>query len=222
MRAGLIIGSTATIRQFLGPAGPLEALFEHPQEAPRAVVVFGHPHPLHGGTMHTKVVYRTAKTFLELGCAVLRFNFRGVGNSAGQWDEGHGERDDFQAGLDFAARSYPGIDLWAGGFSFGAWVALTCGAADPRVTRLLAIAPPVGRLEFGDAMTSGKPTHFIHGESDELIAVADLRALYARVSPPKTLTIVDDANHLFEGRVAEVGEAIRHTFAINPKQEEHA
>jgi len=71
-------------------------------------------------------------------------------------------------------------------------------------------------------MTSGKPTHFIHGESDELIAVADLRALYARVSPPKTLTIVDDANHLFEGRVAEVGEAIRHTFAINPKQEEHA
>ena len=99
----------ATIRQFTGPAGTIEALFEHPLESPRAVMVFGHPHPLHGGTMHTKVVYRAAKTLLDLGCAVLRFNFRGVGASEGQWDNGRGEQDDFLAGLDVAELGIEGV-----------------------------------------------------------------------------------------------------------------
>ena len=208
------------MRQFPGPAGSLEALFEAPEEHPRAVVVFGHPHPQHGGTMHTKVVYRAAKTLLEIGCAVLRFNFRGVGASAGQWDEGRGERDDFQAGLDHAAASYPGVDLWAAGFSFGAWIALTCGVRDPRVTLLLAIAPPTGRYDFADVAATTKPTHFVHGDRDELVPVTDMQEFYERVSPPKTLTVIDGANHLFEGRVPAVGEAIRNTFRV--QHEEHA
>jgi len=201
-------------RQLPGPAGPLEALFETPETRPRAVVVFGHPHPLHGGTMHTKVVYRAAKSFLEMGCAVLRFNFRGVGASAGQWDEGRGEREDFHAGLDYAAAAHPRVDLWSAGFSFGAWLAMTSGVRDRRVTQVLGIAPPTSRYDFDDVASSAKPTHFIHGALDELVPIGNLKAFYERVSAPKTLTIIDGASHLFEGRIPKVGEAIQHAFGV--------
>jgi len=207
------------IRQFPGPVGTLEALFEHPTDSPRAVMIFGHPHPLHGGTMHTKVVYRAAKTLLELRCAVLRFNFRGVGASDGQWDGGLGEQDDFVAGIELAAATYPGVDLWAGGFSFGAWIALCRGVADPRITTLLAIAPPVGRYDFTDVAKSQKPMHFIHGELDELIPVAQMRAQYQEISEPRTLAVIDGANHLFDGKVAEVGDVIRTRFEV-PAEEQ--
>src|SRR6187200_2434564 len=118
------------VREIPGAVGPLEALINSPSSAPRAVVVFGHPLPIEGGTMHTKVVFQSAKALARIGCAVLRFNFRGVGRSAGEWDEGRGERDDFQAAIDYAAKQYPGVDLWAAGFSFGAHIAMTIGAED--------------------------------------------------------------------------------------------
>lgn len=172
--------------------------------------------------MHTKVVYRAAETFLALDCAVLRFNFRGVGASAGHWDEGRGEREDFEAGLDFVAAAHPGVDVWAAGFSFGAGIALNSGVRDGRVTQLLAIAPPIGRYDFPDVAASTKPTHFIHGERDELIPVAQLREFYAHVRPPKTLTVIDGASHLFEGRVPEVGEAIWKTFGVHEREKEQA
>ena len=208
----LASGTHRTVREFDGPAGRLEALFDRPSGHVRAGVVVGHPHPLHGGTMHTKVVYRTAKSFLRLGCAVLRFNFRGVGTSEGQWDEGRGERADFEAGLDFVADACPGAELWAAGFSLGAWIALTAGVTDPRVTRLLAIAPPVGRRDFEGVRASGKPMYFIHGTEDELIPIALLREFYEQVNPPKTLTVIDGANHLFDGWVPAVGTAIERGF----------
>ncbi|MEE2638540.1 MAG: alpha/beta hydrolase [Acidobacteriota bacterium] len=209
----------AAVRQFDGPAGTLEALFEHPDDPPRAVVVFGHPHPQHGGTMHTKVVHRAAKTYLAIGCAVLRFNFRGVGTSAGHWDEGRGERDDFLAALDFAAATYPGVDIWSAGFSFGAWLALTSGVLDPRVTQVLGIAPPTERYDFSHVTTSDKPKHFIHGERDELVPIAALQAFFDRIREPKTLTVINSANHLFDGRVEEVGAAIRNRFTGNGTDE---
>lgn len=165
--------------------------------------------------MHTKVVYRAAKTFLELGCAVLRFNFRGVGASDGQWDDGRGEQDDFVAAIDLAATTYPGVELWAGGFSFGAWMALCAGIADARITTLLAIAPPVGRYDFTQVAASGKPMHFIHGEQDELVPLAQMRAQYETISEPKTLTVISGANHLFDGQVGEVGDAIRAIFGVH-------
>src|SRR5687767_5046744 len=90
-------------REIAGPAGPLEVLIDVPAGAPRAAVVFAHPLPTHGGTMHTKVVFQSAKALTRIGCAVLRFNFRGVGRSAGAWDEGRGEKEDFRAALDFLA-----------------------------------------------------------------------------------------------------------------------
>lgn len=206
--------------QFSGQAGLLEALFEHPNQHPRAVVVFGHPHPQHGGNMHNKVVYRASKTFLELGCAVLRFNFRGVGKSNGQWDKGRGERNDFLSALDFAAITYPDTDMWSAGFSFGAWLALSCGVSDSRVSQVLAIAPPAGRYDLTEVLTSRKPTHFIHGERDETVPIGELRKFYEQVPTPKTLTAIDAANHLFENRVGEVAAAIWKTFGIIAEQGE--
>ena len=208
-----------------GPAGTLEALIDDPGAActtarprdaadgpgatpPTAAVVFCHPHPLHGGTMHTKVVYQAAKAFCRLGCAVLRFNFRGVGVSHGTFDEGVGEKDDFRASIDFMARRYPGAPIWAAGMSFGSWVAMTAGAEDDRVTTLVGMATPIGLYDFSAVRHSTKPKFFIHGEYDEICALRDVREFYGHASEPKDLVVIDTANHLFDGHVTEVSEAI--------------
>ena len=199
--------TTHTVREIQGPAGRLEALLDTPHGSPRAAVVVGHPHPQHGGTMHNKVVYRTSKALREAGCAVLRFNFRGVGTSVGEFDEGLGEADDFRAGLNFVAERYPNIPVWAAGFSFGAWVALTVGARDPRVTLLLGIAPPT-HYDLDAFRQSDKAKFLILGESDELVAVQDIWKLYGELKEPKELVVIDTADHLFSGKVSEVGDAI--------------
>ena len=100
-----------TVHDLAGPAGRLEALLEEPDRPPKAAVVFAHPLPTHGGTMHTKVVYQGAKALARIGCEVLRFNFRGVGRSAGEWDKGQGELDDFRAAVDFMAARHPGLEI---------------------------------------------------------------------------------------------------------------
>ena len=130
--------------------------------------------------MHTKVVYQAAKALSRIGCAVLRFNFRGAGASAGSFTNGPGEMDDFRAALDFMHARYPGAPLWAAGMSFGAWVALTVGAEDPRVSTLIGIAPPLARYDFDAVAASPKPKFFIQGELDELCPLKDMREFYAR------------------------------------------
>jgi alpha/beta superfamily hydrolase len=197
------------VREIPGPLGPLEALLEEPAAAaPRAVVVFAHPLPTHGGTMHTKMCYQGGKGLVRAGCAVLRFNFRGVGRSAGSFDEGRGEQDDFRAAVDFVAARYPGIEIWAAGASFGSYVALAAGAADDRVCALIAVAPPVDRYDFAAVKQSAKPTFIVHGEEDELIPLKAVREFYAQLQEPKELVVIDRANHLFEGQTAEVGDAL--------------
>lgn len=196
------------VREIPGPSGPLETLIDKPARAPRAVVVFGHPLPIEGGTMHTKVVFQSAKALARIGCVVVRFNFRGVGRSAGTWDEGRGEMDDYRAALDFAAATYPGLEIWAAGFSFGSFIATSVGSADPRVCALIAIAPPVNKYEFADVLASTKPKFVVHGLEDELIPVRAVREFYAGLQEPKELVEIDRANHLFDGQAAEVGEAL--------------
>jgi alpha/beta superfamily hydrolase len=203
-----------------GPAGPLEALIDEPVYppasrdpgplVPRAAVVFAHPHPQQGGTMHTKAVFQGAKGLTRIGCAVLRFNFRGVGASAGTFDEGPGEQADYRAALDAAAARYPGAPIWAAGFSFGAWIALEVGAADPRVSVLIGIAPPVARAtySFERTLESTKPKFLIQGDLDEQCLLKDLWAFYAKLQDPKELVLIDGASHLFEGKTREVGEAL--------------
>ncbi len=196
------------VREIPGPAGPLEALLEEPKGEPRAAVVFAHPLPTEGGTMHTKMCFQGAKGLVRAGCAVLRFNFRGVGRSPGVFDRGRGEQDDFRAAVDFMAARYPGVEIWAAGASFGSYVALAAGAADDRVCALIAVAPPVDRYDFGAVKTAGKPTFIVHGEEDELIPVKHVREFYAQLPEPKELVVIDRANHLFEGQTGEVGDAL--------------
>ena len=199
------------VHEISGPAGRLEALLDEPSTGSgglRAGMVFAHPHPQYGGTMHTKVVYQAAKAFGRIGCAVLRFNFRGVGASAGRYDNGIGESGDFTAALDFMAQRYPGARLWAGGFSFGAWIALTVGAADERVTTLVGVAPPVASHDFHAVLHSPKPKFFIQGERDEICPLKSMQEFYGRCEEPKELVVIDASDHLFDGKTTEVGDAI--------------
>ena len=116
--------------------------------------------------------------------------------------------DDFRAGLDFVSDRYSGVETWAAGFSFGAWVALTVGAVDERVSLLIGIAPPTESYDFADVRRSQKPKFFIHGERDEVAPLKAMRGFYAHLVEPKELVVIDAADHLFDGKVGEVGDAI--------------
>ena len=219
------------IRHIEGPAGRLEALLDDPawnchigpvrsegaanppadaylDEPPRVAVVLAHPLPIGGGTMHNKVVYQIAKGFCRTGAAVLRFNFRGVGLSEGAFDEGPGEMADYRAALDFVAGRYPGVEIWAAGFSFGSWVAMSVGADDERVTALIGVAPPVDKYDFSAVINSAKPKFLIQGDRDELCPYQSAREFYARLSAPKEMVTIDGADHLFDGKSSEVAEAV--------------
>jgi alpha/beta superfamily hydrolase len=211
-------------REFAGPAGRLEALVDEPasdrgvneagfvetgqRTGIRAAVVFSHPHPLYGGTMHTKAVYQSAKALARIGCVVLRFNFRGVGRSEGTFDDGAGEMDDFRAALNLMHARYPQVPLWAAGMSFGSWIGLTVGASDSRVAALIGVAVPVSRYDYGAVLSSDKPKFFIHGERDEITPLKQMREFYARAAEPKELVVIDAADHLFDGKVGDVADAI--------------
>lgn len=199
---------TEFLREIPGPAGSLEARLDLPTGPPRAVAVCGHPHPLHGGTMHTKALYQTAKALTRAGVAALRFNFRGVGLSTGTFDAGPGEQDDFRAALAFAEGRFPALPVWAAGMSFGSWIAASVAATDPRVSLVLLVAPPVDRYDFTGLATAGKPVFIVHGEDDELIALKDVRRFYATLAEPKELATIEHANHLFEEKTTLVGDAV--------------
>jgi uncharacterized protein len=201
------------LREIAGPIGPLEALLDLPTGEPRAACVFAHPHPLHGGTMHTKAVYQAAKALARSGVAVLRFNFRGVGRSAGTHDGGPGEMDDYRAGLDFMAARYPGLPLWAAGFSFGSWIAWSVALDDVRVPLMLGIGLPVNRFDFSPVAPTTKAKFLIHGELDELIPLKDVRRFYSDLLEPKELVVIDGADHLFDGKTSLVGEAVEDLVA---------
>jgi len=187
------------LREITGPSGALEVKLELPA---------GDPHPQYGGTLQTKAVYETARALVRIGVAALRFNFRGTGGSAGTFDEGQGERDDYRAALDYAATRFPGLPIWAVGMSFGAWVASAVGAADPRVALIVAIAPAVDHYDYGALASAGKPVFVVHGEEDTIAPVRQIRRLYATMAEPKELVVIEGADHVFDGRTSIVGEAI--------------
>jgi len=163
--------------------------------------------------MHTKALYQAAKAPARIGVAALRFNFRGVGRSAGAFASGPGEKADFSAAISFVHDRFPDVPIWAAGMSFGSWVAMTVGAEDPRVSLLLGIAPPVDRYDFDVLRTCTLPKFIVHGESDELISIREIRKCYAQLPEPKELVTIEDANHLFEGKTSLVGEAVEDLLA---------
>lgn len=181
----------------------------YPESAPRAAAVVCHAHPLHGGIMHFKVIYRAAKALQEQGVAALRFNFRGVGRSEGAHDDGRGEQEDAGAALDDLARRFPGVPLLLGGFSFGAQVALRVAVADPRVAAAFALGYPLSMasdVSFLDGYT--RPRLFVHGENDAIGAVDRIRAWVDRLPEPKRLIVVPGVDHFFAGNLDAVQQAV--------------
>ncbi|HLW79689.1 MAG TPA: alpha/beta family hydrolase [Terriglobia bacterium] len=193
-----------------GPAGQLEALLERdPSRSPRRAALVCHPHPQFGGTMHNKVVFRAAKAMVEAGAAVLRFNFRGVGTSEGEYDGGVGERDDVRAALDALTSRFPAARLCLAGFSFGASVGLAAGAGDRRVEVLVGLGLPVASTDFGFLRQAAKPKLIVQGTEDEYGPRAAVEALFRSLPDPKRIHWVDGADHFFTGRLDEVQAAIR-------------
>ncbi len=200
-----------------GPSGPLEMLYRPPEggrasHAPAAAVVC-HPHPAHGGTMHNKVVYHAARGLLDAGLHVLRFNYRGVGLSAGAYDEGRGEKDDIRAAIDWLAEQHPGAPLLLAGFSFGARFGVEVGLQHPSVTRLVAIGLAVKLLGGETLVGGGKPALFLHGDQDEFGTHDDVLALAARWAAPAEVRIFRGCGHFFDGRLPDMQVAIRNNLS---------
>jgi hypothetical protein len=166
-----------------------------------------HPHPLFGGTLTNKVVHTVARAFVAQGAATLRFNFRGVGASAGSYDEGRGETDDLLAVIRAGRARLPGLPLWLGGFSFGSFVALRAQAA-AGAARLVTVAPPVGRWDFSALEAPRCPWLVIQGDQDELVDHAQVAAWMAALAPQARLMLLPGAEHFFHGRLHEVKAAV--------------
>ena len=193
-----------------GPVGRLEAILWTPtrSESSPLAAVLCHPYPLYGGTLHNKVIYQAAKSLDSLGVPVLRFNFRGAGLSAGEHDRGVGERGDVQAAVDFLASEFPGRSLLLGGFSFGSWVGLRAGCADPRVTELIGLGIPVNSSDFSYLEACNKPKLIVHGTQDEFGKWETVESTVARMAGETRLVFVQDADHFFAGHLDELDRAI--------------
>jgi alpha/beta superfamily hydrolase len=192
-----------------GPAGRLEALlWTVPVADPSLAAVVCHPHPLFGGTMHNKVVYQAAKALHLRAIPVLRFNFRGAGQSEGEHDRGIGEQDDVRAALDYLAREFPRTPILLAGFSFGSVVGLRVGCADQRVSDLIGLGIPVDRSDLTYLRDCAKPKLLIQGGSDQFGSRANVEALYTTLPEPKRLVIVEGAEHFFAGQLEKVRSAI--------------
>lgn len=200
-----------------GQAGRLEAVLMTPDVAPVAAGVVCHAHPLHGGMMHFKVVFRAAKALQNLGVVALRFNFRGVGRSEGVHDNGSGEQDDVRAALDELERLYPELPVILGGYSFGSLMALRVGCSDSRVRALFAIGFPVNTVSdvrFVDACR--KPCLFVQGEEDEFGRGEQIRELVSRSRYGQRVGVISNADHFFTDRLVELQKAVEAWIAERP------
>lgn len=197
------------------PHGQLEAVFREPASPPIAAALVCHPHPQFGGTMHTKAVFRAAQALNEVGCATLRFNFRGVGTSTGSWDEGIGETEDARVALDYLAEQAPELSLIAAGFSFGSRIALQIGIPDRRVSALVGLGIPLKRGGFEFLTAVPKPLLLVQGEEDEFGPGAEVAQFVGELGPHATLARIPDSDHYFTGHEEELKSEIRDWVTAN-------
>ena len=193
------------------PHGKLEAILKEPRaKAARGVALVLHPHPLGGGTMHNKVVFRAAAALNDAGLVTLRINFRGVGQSTGTHDDGRGESEDVWVALAYLSERYPTLPITLCGFSFGARVGLEVGLADERVARLIGIGTPVDKYDFGFLAACRKPILFVQGERDQFGAPGELRKVIAQIPPDVALQliVIDGADHFFVDHLDALKQAI--------------
>jgi len=199
-----------------GPAGALEAYAAGPEPecARRGTAIICHPHPQHGGTMHNKVVTIIERALRESGLATVTFNFRGVGASAGSFDDGRGETDDLLAVARWVQSVRGGDALWLAGFSFGSYVALRAAQSLP-LRQLISVAPPVGRWDFAALAAPACPWLVIQGEADEIVDAAAVYEFVAAQAPPPTLVRMPDTGHFFHRRLMDLRGAIKNGVRAN-------
>ncbi len=191
--------------------GKLEAILKEPKGDVKGVALVCHPHPLGGGTMHNKVVFRAAAGLIDAGLITMRFNFRGVGNSTGEHDEGDGERQDVLDALAFLNENYPDQPITLAGFSFGSRVGTEVGMTDDRIVRLISIGTPVDKYrDFGFLENLRKPILFVHGDSDEFGSVENLNELIAKVSAvtDTSVKIFENCGHFFDEHLTQLRNVI--------------
>jgi len=189
-----------------GPTGRLQALYQ-PGEADKPAVVICHPHPQYGGTMRNKVVYWMGRAFEDLGCSVLRFNFRGVEQSEGEWDEGDGESQDAAAALDWLHTQHPDAPLWLAGFSFGCLAGLKAAHGDARVERMFAVAPAVNLWSFDFLDDETRPLRVVAGSADEIVPFEAVKQWCAG-HPAIDLRTIDGAGHFYPAHMEQMMAAL--------------
>ncbi|MEP7076867.1 MAG: alpha/beta fold hydrolase [Acidobacteriota bacterium] len=193
--------------------GRLEAILKEPAGTPSGVGLVCHPHPLGGGTMHNKVVFRIAAGLIDAGLVTLKFNFRGVGASTGEHDEIPGGKQDVVDALDYLAENYPSEPITLAGFSFGSRVGMEVGIDDDRVVRLISIGTPVDKYrDFEFLKKVRKPILFIHGDKDEFGSIDNLKRLVDEISKKNNdveLEVFQDSGHFFDEHLNELRDVVR-------------
>lgn len=198
---------------FNGPSGRIEGRYNKGKEKNSPMAIFLHPNPQHGGTMNNKIVYILYHSFLKRGFSTLRFNFRGVGRSQGQFDNGEGELSDAAAALDWLQTIHPDAKCcWVGGFSFGAWIGMQLLMRRPEIAGFLSISPPANMYDFGFLAPCPSSGMIIQGDKDDIVSEPDVAKLVKKLSSQKGLEIdyriVKDADHFFNNHLHELKKHI--------------
>ena len=192
-----------------GPVGRLEALLEEPEDGePREAALVCHPHPQHGGTMHNKVVYRIGRGLRSAGAVVLRFNYRGVSRSEGEYGHGEGELEDARAALAYLRGRYPGLPFTLAGFSFGSRIVLRLACEENGARRVIAVGFPTTYKDNSYLQRCTVPRIFIQSIRDQYGPTSELEPLVASLRDPKKLILVDAQDHFFAGALAELEREI--------------
>jgi uncharacterized protein len=201
-------GAPALRTTLPGPAGDIEALIETPAATPLgAFGVICHPHPLHGGTLTNKVVHTLARSFQDLGSPTIRFNFRGVGKSAGRFADGVGETEDALAVIAAGRARWPGAVLWLAGFSFGAGVAVRA-AAGAAAQLLVTVAPAVNLIDVTTIQVPDCPWLIVQGDSDDVVDPQSVLKWAQALRPAPTVKVLPGVGHFFHGRLTELASLV--------------
>jgi alpha/beta superfamily hydrolase len=203
-----------------GPEGRLEGRYHHSKEGNAPIALLLHPHPQHGGTMNNRVVYTLYHAFVKRGFSTLRFNFRGVGRSQGQFDRGEGELSDAASALDWLQTYNPNAGAcWIGGFSFGAWIGMQLLMRRPEIDAFIAVAPPANMFDFSFLAPCPASGLIIQGDRDQLVPVESVQRLIIKLMHQRDIRIdhrmIAGADHFFQNQLEPLGAAVDAYIAAN-------
>jgi len=198
---------------FTGPAGRIEGRYHPARQKNAPIAIILHPHPLYGGTMNNKVVYNLHYTFHRIGFTCLRFNFRGVGRSQGEYDQGIGELSDAAAALDYLqSLNANAKNCWVAGFSFGAWIGMQLLMRRPEIEGFISVAPPANLYDFSFLAPCPSSGLIVHGDKDAVVPQKDVQTLVEKLKTQKGIVIdqkiIPGANHFFDGKLEQLMQSV--------------